>query len=97
MKKLRYFVNAGGKWFSDGKGGGRNFLIFDCPKAANRYFSAKPGRRLDVRGINRHGRYVKYCWKYWERGRIIEQTADCAGQVRFVFEGPKLISAEVVE
>lgn len=71
-KMLRYYVNTGGKWIDDGNGGGSNFIVFNCQKAATRYFMAKPNRQLDVRGL-KNGRRIKACWKYWNKGKVIVQ------------------------
>ncbi len=73
MTKLRYYVNTCGKWVSHSSTDTRNFLVFNDPKAATAYFLKKPGRQIDVRGLTKNGRRVCYCWKYWNRGRIIEQ------------------------
>lgn len=69
-RMLNYYVNTGGKWIPDRCGGGSNFIVFTCSRAAVRYFKAKPGRQLDVRGkIGR--KRVRACWKAWNNGKII--------------------------
>ena len=73
-KRIQYYVNTGGKWIPDRNGGGKNFIRFNDRKAANRYFKAKPGRQIDVRGTDRRGCRVLYCWKYWDVGRIVVQS-----------------------
>ena len=73
MKKLRYYVNTGGKWIKSSGGSESNFIIFNSATAANRYFMRRPGRQIDVRGIDSKGRCVGCCWKYWMRGKVVEQ------------------------
>ena len=71
-KRIKYYVNTGGKWIKDSEGG-RNFKIFTNKKAALRYFKSNPHRQLDIRGRDKRNRVVRYCWKFWDHGKVITQ------------------------
>lgn len=68
----RYFVHLD-RWI-DHDCGFQNELTFKNPTAALRCLKRNPKYgQLDVRRFGRRGCYVRYCWKYWDHGRIVTQ------------------------
>lgn len=75
-KRIRYFVNTGGKIVYT-RHGFQTFMEFNCPKAALRYLKSNPRKnQIDVRGTNHRGRLLAYCWKYWDKGKICTQKRE---------------------